>query len=45
MSSPQKFPEQQEPAINLGTLQLELVKSRLKVSGEGLARSEAQLRL
>jgi H+-transporting ATPase len=45
MAYPQKTPTREEPAVNLGTAQLELVKSRPEVSGEGLTQSEAQSRL
>ena len=45
MAHPHQAPTREDPAVNLGTAQLELVKSRLEVSGEGLTQSEAQSRL
>jgi H+-transporting ATPase len=45
MAHPHRVPAQQDPAVDLGTASLELVKSRLEVSGEGLSTAAAQARL
>ena len=45
MGHPARVPPQQGSNRELGSLPLELVKSRLDVSGEGLSRAEAQARL
>jgi len=45
MGHPARVPPQRGSNRELGSLPLELVKSRLDVSGEGLSRAEAQARL
>jgi len=45
MGHPAKVLPQQDSKTELGTLPVEVVKSRLDVSGEGLSSAEAQVRL
>ena len=45
MALPHRVPSRQNLAEDLGTASLELVKSRLNISGDGLTQAEAQARL
>jgi len=45
MSQPNRLPPRQTPSEDLGKAPLELVKSRLEISGDGLSQTEAQARL
>ena len=45
MAHPHRIPPQPDSPVNFGTAPLELVKSRLDVSGQGLSSAEAQARV
>jgi H+-transporting ATPase len=45
MAHPHKVPTHQDLGVDFGSAPLELVKSRLEISGEGLTSAEAQARL